>query len=78
LPGIVLGLFAGIIPGQGLAALLLRSMGAYGFRFIIDPMAVFVMTPFLVMTFAIIAVLLSLKEVDGIHTWECLRAGTLK
>ena len=74
----MLGLFAGIIPGQGLAALLLRSMGAYGFRFIIDPAMVFVITPFLVMTFAIIAAILSLKEVNRIHTWECLRAGTEK
>ena len=77
-PGIVLGLFAGIIPGQGLAALFLKSMGAYGFRFIIDPKEVFVIIPFLVLTFAMIAAILSLKEVNGIHAWECLRAGTVK
>ena len=78
LPGIALGVFAGIIPGQSLAALLLRSMGAYSFRFIIDPVMVFAAVPAMVAASAVIAAILSLTEVKNIYAWECLRAGALK
>ncbi|MBR3125124.1 MAG: ABC transporter permease [Mogibacterium sp.] len=78
LPGIVLGVFAGIVPGQSLAALLLRSMGAYSFRFIIDPLTVFAAAPAMIAVSAVLAAILSLMEVKRIHAWECLRAGALK
>ena len=78
LPGIVLGVFAGIVPGQSLAALLLRSMGAYSFRFIIDPAMVFAEAPAMVIVSAMIAAIISLTEVKRIYAWECLRAGALK
>lgn len=78
LPGIVLGVFAGIVPGQSLAALLLRSMGAYSFRFIIDPLTVFAAAPAMIAVSAALAAILSLTEVKRIHAWECLRAGALK
>ena len=78
LPGIVLGVFAGIVPGQSLAALLLRSMGAYSFRFIIDPLTVFAEAPAMIAVSAVLAAILSLTEVKRIHAWECLRAGALK
>ena len=78
LPGIVLGVFAGIVPGQSLAALLLRSMGAYSFRFIIDPLTVLAEAPAMIAVSAVLAAILSLTEVKRIHAWECLRAGALK
>lgn len=78
LPGIVLGVFAGIVPGQSLAALLLRSMGAYSFRFIIDPLTVFAEAPAMTAASAMFAAVLSLTEVKRIHAWECLRAGRSK
>ena len=78
LPGIVLGVFAGIIPGQNLAALLLRSMGAYSFRFIIDPLTVFAEAPAMTAASAMFAAVLSLTEVKRIYAWECLSAGTSK
>ena len=78
LPGIVLGVFAGIVPGQSLAALLLRSMGAYSFRFIIDPLTVFAAAPAMTAVSAVLAAIISLTEVKRIHAWECLRAGALK
>lgn len=78
LPGIVLGVFAGIIPGQSMAALLLRSMGAYSFRFIIDPLTVFAAAPAMIAVSAMLAAILSLTEVKRIHAWECLRAGALR
>ena len=78
LPGIVLGVFAGIVLGQSLTALLLRSMGAYSFRFIIDPLTVFAAAPAMIVVSAVLAAILSLTEVKRIHAWECLRAGALK
>ena len=75
LPGTALGMIAGVIPGQSLAALLLRSMGAYSFRFIIDPAMVFAAAPAMVAASAMAAAVISLTEVKRIYAWECLRAG---
>lgn len=73
LPGILLGIFVGIVPGQGLAAVLLRSMGAYGFRFIIEPAAVFAAAPAGILAVVMSAALVSLMEVNRIRAYECLR-----
>lgn len=73
LPGILLGIFAGIVPGQGLAAVLLRSMGVYGFRFIIEPAAVFAAAPAVILAVVVSAALVSLLEVNRIRAYECLR-----
>ena len=74
LPGIAVGIFAGIVPGQGLAGVLLSSMGAYGFHFIINPIAVFVIAPAVIIVAAALATWVSLKEVGRIYAYECLRA----
>ena len=74
-PGLALGIFAGIVPGQSLAAILLRSMGAYGFRFTIDPAVVFAAAPAVIAATVMTAALFSLTEVKHIHASECLRAG---
>ena len=74
LPGIAVGIFAGIVPGQSLAGVLLGSMGAYGFHFIINPIAVFVVTPMVIALAAAFATRVSLKEVDRVHAYECLGA----
>ena len=73
--GIVLGIFAGIVPGQNLAAILLRTMGAYGFRFMIDPAAVFAAAPAAAAVSVLTAALLALAEVKNIQAYECFRAG---
>ena len=78
LAGIVIGIIAGIIPGQGLAGMLLSSMGAYGFHFIIDPLSVFLLIPAVIIAAAGAAVLIALREVDRIATFECLGAGSGK
>lgn len=72
--GTVVGIFAGIVPGQGLASILLGSLGAYGFYFIINPIAVFVVIPAVIATAAAFAIGISLKEVVRIHAYECLDA----
>ena len=74
-PGMALGIFAGIVPGQTLAAMLLRSMGAYGFHFSIDPLAVFAGAPAVTAASVMAAALIGLKEVKDIRASECLRAG---
>ena len=74
LPGIALGIFAGIVPGQGLAGVLLGSMGAYGFRFILNPISVFVFAPAVIAAAAALATGVSLKEIGRIQAYECLGA----
>ena len=74
-PGIALGIFAGIVPGQSIAAMLLRSMGAYGFHFMIDPAAVFAAAPAVISVSVMTAALSGLTEVKNIHAYECLGAG---
>ena len=76
LPGIAVGCFAGIVPGQSLAGALLGSMGAYGFHFIINPIAVFVVAPVAIAAAAALATWASLKEVGRIRAYECLGART--
>ena len=78
LPGMMIGIFAGIVPGQSLAAVLLRSMGAYGFHFIINPLDVFAAAPAVILTSVISAALVGLVEVNRIHAYECLGAGIVK
>ena len=77
-PGMLIGIFAGIVPGQSIAAMLLRSMGAYGFHFIINPVNVAAAAPAVVLTSAVSASLIGLAEVNHIHAYECLGAGTLQ
>ena len=74
-PGIALGIFAGIVPGQNLAAILLRTMGAYGFRFMINPAAVFAAAPAAAAVSVLTAALFALAEVKNIQAYECFRAG---
>ena len=74
-PGMALGIFAGIVPGQALAGMLLRSMGAYGFQFMIEPAVVFVGAPAVTAASVMAAALIGLKEVKDIRASECLRAG---
>ena len=76
LPGILCGVLCGIIPGQNLAALLLKSMGAYSFHFIIDPAAAYAAVPAMILLSAMAGAVLSLMEVKNIHTYECLQAGS--
>ncbi|MCR4909201.1 MAG: ABC transporter permease [Lachnospiraceae bacterium] len=72
IPGIALGLFTGIVPGAGMAGMLLGSMGARGFHYIIDPLSVFVSAPALIAFTAMCAAAFSLTEIHNIRAYECL------
>ena len=69
--GMAAGVFLGVIPGQNLAGMLLGSLGASGFKFIIDPVRTFIFVPALIVMVAIIAAGISLKEIDRIKAYEC-------
>ncbi len=70
--GLISGIFAGIIPGEGLAGMLLGAMGAYGFRFIISPVFIFLAVPAMILVTVSAAMFLSLKEIERIRAFECL------
>ena len=71
--GIGLGIFAGVIPGQFIAGLFLNSLGARGFRFIINPAYVFALAPALTIITAFAATVIGLLEIKTIRAFECLR-----
>lgn len=71
LAGTAVGVFIGLIPGQKLAGLLLGSLGASGFRFIINPARVFLLIPAAAAAVAVLAARISLREVDRIRAYEC-------
>ena len=69
--GTAAGVFLGVIPGQKLAGLLLGSLGASGFHFIIDPVRTFFFVPALIVVVAVSAEWISLNEIDRIKAYEC-------
>ncbi len=71
LTGTAGGIFLGLIPGQNLAGMLLGSLGASGFHFIIDPIQTFIRIPLLIAAAAMLSARISLSEVDRIKAYEC-------
>ena len=76
IPGVVIGVIAGVIPGQKITGVLLGSFGAKGFQFVIDPIQTFILIPIFTMATAGIAAVISLMEIKRIHSCECLHSGT--
>ena len=74
--GIVVGIFAGVVPGQFIAGLFLSSLGAQGFRFIINPAYVFALAPALAVFTSFAAAGIGLLEIKTIRAFECLSQGT--
>ena len=69
--GTAAGVFLGVIPGQHLAGMLLGTLGASGFHFIIDPVRTFLLVPVLIVVVAISAEMISLNEINRIKAYEC-------
>ncbi|MCR5251618.1 MAG: FtsX-like permease family protein [Lachnospiraceae bacterium] len=61
--GIAAGIVSGIVPGQMLVGLLLSSLGAAGFRFIIDGKTVFLLVPLITFAVAALGVRTGTREV---------------
>lgn len=75
IPGIVIGVVFGVIPGQKMTGVLLGSFGARGFQFVINPLLTFVFVPILTITSAVFAAAVSLIEIKRIKSCECLNSG---
>ena len=71
LTGTAAGVFLGVIPGQNLAGMLLGSLGASGFHFIIDPVRTFFVVPAVIVVVAVSAERISLNEISRIKAYEC-------
>ena len=69
--GTAAGVCLGLGPGQHLAGLPLGSLGASGFRFIIDPVRVFLVIPVITVVVAMLAARVSLAEISRIRASEC-------
>lgn len=71
LAGVLAGILTGNLLGQQLAGMFLKSLGAAGFRFLIDGKAVFGWVPGVTVITVSCAVLLGLSEVKHIRAYEC-------
>ncbi|MBO5153424.1 MAG: FtsX-like permease family protein [Eubacterium sp.] len=70
--GILAGLLAGNLLGEKLMGILLRTLGATGFRFLIDAGMVFALIPFLAAVTVFLAVSIGLCEIKNVRAYECL------
>lgn len=70
--GLLLGITSGIVLGQRLAGALLGMMGAKGLRFTMDVVSTFGVVPALMILSAVIAAVISLREIRNIKAYECL------
>ena len=71
LTGAAAGVFLGLVPGQDLAGMLLGSLGASGFHFIIDPARTFFFVPAAAVMTGMFSAWISLREIDRIKAYEC-------
>lgn len=71
LAGILAGLLSGNLLGERLAGMLLKTLGATGFRFLINARAVYGWIPAVVGITVFAAILLGLSEIKHIRAYEC-------
>lgn len=71
LAGILAGVLSGNLLGERLAGLLLKMLGATGFRFTIDYKTACICIPVMAVTTVICAVLPGLSEIKNIRAYEC-------
>ncbi len=63
--GVVIGIILGIFLGQEIAGMMLASLGAAGFKFLIDPAMVFILVPLGAFAVAILGVRAGSREVKS-------------
>ena len=71
LTGVLAGILPGNLLGQQLAGLFLKSLGAAGFRFLVDGRAVFGWIPGVTVVTVAAAIQLGLLEIGHIRAYEC-------
>lgn len=73
LVGILVGILSGNLLGEKMAGLLLKSLGATGFSFLIDYKTVCVWIPVVTSVVVYCSILLGLLEIKNIRAYECCR-----
>lgn len=71
LAGILAGILSGNLLGEKLVGLLLKTLGATGFHFLIDYKTVFGWIPVIAVITVFCAILLGLLEIKNIRAYEC-------
>lgn len=71
LAGILIGTLAGTLLGEVLAGVGLRSLGATGFRFIMDGRIIGIVIPALTFLTAAAAVILGVRDIAKVKAYEC-------
>lgn len=71
LAGILAGILSGNLLGEKVAGLFLRTLGATGFRFLIDNKTVYGWIPLIAVITVFCAILLGLSEIKNIRAYEC-------
>ena len=69
--GIAVGMLLGCFCGEGLCAIILQSFGAYGFRFVISPLTVFLEIPLLSLIISALAIRFGILNIKNIKAYEC-------
>lgn len=69
--GTAAGLLLGFALGEALCSLVLKSFGASGFRFVVDPAQALVLIPLAVLGTAALAVWLGVTGIKNIKAYEC-------
>lgn len=73
LPGILAGIIIGNIAGEQLCGIALRSLGADGFRFVINIWENICIIPVFTLVVGVFAMLIGTREINNITPVECLR-----
>ena len=71
LAGVLLGILSGHLLGEQLAGLFLKTLGATGFRFLIDVKAVYGWIPAIAVITVFCAILPGLSQIKHIRAYEC-------
>ena len=71
LAGVLLGILSGHLLGEQLAGLFLKTLGATGFRFLIDVKAVYGWIPVIAVITVFCAILPGLSQIKHIRAYEC-------
>ena len=71
--GVFLGVLLGNIAGEKICAIALKSFGADGFKFIINPIELAIFIPIITIFASILAIGIGIKSIKNISAVECCR-----
>lgn len=70
--GIIIGVFAGCILGQGVIGMILKSFGAGSFKFVLSYVMTFAVIPALTVIVLALATAVAIKTINNINATECV------